>query len=86
MAPHGLVRLLPAVEVVPLTTSAAPIIVRGLSVGEVVGVLSLHVVEASSLVKVCRLSVQRSRVLSVELLKHRLPVDIRSSRNELQKL
>ena len=84
VAPHGLVRLLPAVEVVPLTTSAAPVIVRGLSVGEVVGVLSLHVVEASSLVEVCRLSVQRSRVLSVELLKHRLPVDIRSSRHEVQ--
>jgi hypothetical protein len=43
------------VEVVPLPASATPVVIRGLGVGEVVGVLSLHVVEARSLVEVRRL-------------------------------
>jgi hypothetical protein len=65
---NALTRLLAAVEVVPLATSAAPVIVRGLSVGKVVGILGLHVVEASGLVEVRGLCVQRRSVLAVQLL------------------
>merc|ERR1719181_1787490 len=61
-------RLLAAVEVVPLAASAAPVVVRGLRVGQVVGVLRLHVVEARRLVEVGCLRVQRRGVLAVQLL------------------
>jgi len=50
-------RLLAAVKVVPLATSAAPVIVGSLSVGKVIGILGLHVVETSGLVEVRRLCV-----------------------------
>ena len=50
------------VEVVPLPTSATPVVIRGLGVGEVVGVLRLHVVEARSLVEVRRLWEADSRL------------------------
>jgi hypothetical protein len=56
-------RLLAAVEVVPLAASAAPVIVRGLRVCQVVGVLGLHVVEARSLVEVRSLGIERRGVL-----------------------
>ena len=51
-------RLLAAVEVVPLAASAAPVIVGCLGVGKVVGILGLHVVEASGLVEVRGLCVE----------------------------
>ena len=51
-------QLLAAVEVVPLAASAAPVVVRGLRVGKVVGILGLHVVEASGLVEVRGLCVE----------------------------
>jgi hypothetical protein len=56
-------RLLAAVEVVPLAASAAPVIVRGLRVCQVVGVLGLHVVEARGLVEVRSLGIERRGVL-----------------------
>ena len=52
------IRLLAAVEVVPLAASAAPVIVGCLGVGKVVGILGLHVVEASGLVEVRGLCVE----------------------------
>ena len=52
------------VEVVPLVTSAAPIVIRGPVVGLVVGVLSLLVVEARSLLVVASLCVQGGRLLA----------------------
>ena len=63
-------RLLAAVEVVPLAASAAPVVVRGLRVGQVVGVLGLHVVEAGGLVEVRSLGVQGRGVLAVEGLEN----------------
>ena len=52
------------VEVVPLVTSAAPIVIRGPVVRLVVGVLGLLVVEARSLLVVASLCVQGSRLLA----------------------
>jgi len=73
LSPHSLrhpARLLPAVEVIPLAASTAPIIIRGLSVGKVVRILGLHVIETRSLVEVCCLRVQRRGVLPVQCLNH----------------
>ena len=55
-------RLLAAVKVIPLPASTAPVIVRSLGVGKVVSILSLHVVEAGSLVEVRSLGIQRRSV------------------------
>ena len=55
-------RLLAAVEVVPLAASPAPVVVRRLGVGQVVGILGLHIVEAGSLVEVRSLGIQRRSV------------------------
>jgi hypothetical protein len=63
-------QLLAAVEVVPLAASPAPVVVRRLGVGQVVGILGLHVVEAGSLVEVGGLGVQRRGVLAVEGLEN----------------
>uniref|UniRef100_A0A7S0QM97 Uncharacterized protein n=1 Tax=Cryptomonas curvata TaxID=233186 RepID=A0A7S0QM97_9CRYP len=63
-------RLLSAVEVVPLPASATPIVIRRLSVREIVGIFSLHVVETSRLVKVGSLSVQSRGMFAVEILQH----------------
>ena len=75
-SPHNHVRpssakcLLAAVEVVPLAAGAAPIVVRGLSVGKVVSVLCLHVVEAGGLVEVRSLGVKCRSVLAVKCLEN----------------
>ena len=69
---QSLKHLLTAVKVVPLAASAAPVIVRSLRVGKVVGVLGLHVVEACSLVEICSLGIQRRSVLAVKSLENLL--------------
>jgi hypothetical protein len=62
-------RLLPAVEVVPLAACAAPVVIGRLGVGQVVGILGLHVVEARGLVEVRRLGIESRGVLAVQLLR-----------------
>jgi hypothetical protein len=58
------------VEVVPLPASTTPIVIRRLGVSKIVGILSLHVVETSRLVKVGCLCVQGRGMFAVEILQH----------------
>ena len=54
-----------------LLSWAAPIVERGLGIGQVISILSLHVIEARSLVEVSSLRIKRSSVLAVKNLKQR---------------